>query len=64
MADLKVKQVAVKRGGGFILMSRVDFQRLSNAEKKKLISQKQVEFIDKNGENIPYIEGVKDILGQ
>ena len=58
----RVAQVAINKLGGFKILTRKAFLSLPTAEKKTLISGKKIEFIDENGKNIPFMEGVKDIL--
>jgi len=58
----RVAQVAIKKMGGFRLVSRKEFLSLSSGEKKDLILHKKIEFIDHTGKNIPFMDGVKDVL--
>ncbi len=60
----RVNQVAVKKRGGFTLMSRKEFMALSSMEKKTILAAKNAEFIDESGQPIPFMDGLKDILGK
>ena len=58
----RVQQVAVKKRGGFTLMSRKQFMDMPSAEKKSLLAARNAEFIDKDSQPIPFMEGLKDLL--